>query len=47
MKAQAAPRYLIQNNWLAATQDGGKFTIRLGERARKVREGKEDAHATA
>ena len=41
VKAQPALRYLIQNNWLAATQEGGKLTIRLGERARKVREGKE------
>ena len=41
MKAPATLRYLIQNNWLMATMDGGKFTIRLGERAKKLREGKE------
>ena len=41
VKAQTTLRYLIQNKWLTADQDGGKFTIRLGERARKLREGKE------
>ena len=41
VKAQVTLRYLIRNNWFTATQDGGKFTIRLGERAKKVREGKE------
>jgi hypothetical protein len=47
VKAQPALRYLIQNNWLDATQDGGKFTIKLGERAKRVREGKEDAKNAA
>jgi hypothetical protein len=41
VKAQPALRYLIRNTWLAAEQEGGKFTIRVGERAKKVREGKE------
>ena len=41
MKAQATLRYLIQNKWLEAEQDRGKLTIRLGERAKKLREGKE------
>ena len=39
VKAQTTLRYLIQNKWLAAAQDGGTFTIRLGERAKKLREG--------
>ena len=47
MKAQTTLRYLIQNRWLTADQDAGKFTIRLGERARKLREGKEDGKTAA
>ena len=39
VKAQPTLRYLIQKKWLAAAQDGGTFTIRLGERAKKLREG--------
>ena len=47
VKAPATLRYLIQNNWFAATQDGGRFTIRLGERAKKLREGKEPEASAA
>ena len=47
MKAQPTLRYLIENKWLAAGQDGGKFTIRLGERAKKLREGEEDSRTAA
>ena len=47
VKAQATLRYLIQNRWLAAAQDGGKFTIRLGERAKRLREGTEAAKTAA
>ena len=47
VKAQATLRYLIRNKWLAAEVDGGKVAIRLGERARKLREGKEVAKTAA
>jgi hypothetical protein len=47
VKAQATLRYLIRNRWLATEQDGGKFTIRLGERARKLREEKAVAKTVA
>ena len=46
VKAQPTLRYLIENNWLAATHDGGRFTIRLGKRAKKLREGKEPTPRT-
>ena len=32
-------RYLIRNKWLAAEQEEGTFMIRLGKRAKKLREG--------
>ena len=36
---------LVRNKWFTPTHEGGHMKIRLGERARKVREGKEDAKA--
>jgi hypothetical protein len=39
VKAQTTLRYLIRNKWLTAKQEEGHLTIRLGERAKKVREG--------
>ena len=47
VKAQPTLRYLMENKWLAAAPDGGKFTIRLGERARRLREGTEAAKTAA
>jgi hypothetical protein len=39
VKAPTTLRYLIRNKWLTAEQAEGKLTIRLGERAKKLREG--------
>ena len=41
VKAPATLRYLIHNTWLRGAQEEGKFTIRLGPRAKKMREGME------
>jgi hypothetical protein len=35
----------VRNKWLTAEQAGGQLRIKLGERAKKVREGKEDTKA--
>jgi len=40
VKAPTTLRYLIRNKWLTAEQVGGQLRIKLGERARRVREGK-------
>jgi hypothetical protein len=45
VRERVALTALIRNKWFTPTHEGGHMKIRLGERARKVREGKEDAKA--
>jgi hypothetical protein len=47
VRERVALRTLVRNKWFTAEQTGGQLRIKLGERARKVREGKEGAKAAA
>ena len=40
VRERAALGTLVRNKWFSADQSGGQLRIKLGERARKVREGK-------
>jgi hypothetical protein len=39
VKAPTTLRYLIRNRWLTAEQEAGHLAIRLGERAKRLRDG--------
>jgi hypothetical protein len=45
VREREALRTLAANGWIDATVEGTTLKIRLGEHAKKVREGKEDAKA--
>jgi hypothetical protein len=47
VREREALRTLAHNGWIDATVEGTTLKIRLGEHAKKVREGKEDAKAAA
>jgi hypothetical protein len=47
VRERVALRKLVRNNWFTAEQTGGQIRLKLGERARKLREGKEGAKAAA
>lgn len=47
VRVRVAMSACVRNKWLTAEQAGGELRIRLGERAQKVREGKEAAPARA
>jgi hypothetical protein len=45
VRVRVALSACVRNKWLTAEQAGGQLRIKLGERAKKVREGKEEAQA--
>jgi hypothetical protein len=47
VRVKVALSACVRNKWLTAEQAGGQLRIKLGERARKVREGKEEAKASS
>jgi len=47
VRVRVALSACVRNKWFTAEQAGGQLRIKLGERARKVREGKEGAKAAA
>ena len=47
VRVRVALSACVRNKWFTAEQAGGQLRIKLGERALKVREGKEGAKAAA
>jgi hypothetical protein len=47
VRVRVALSACVENEWLTAEQAGGQLRIKLGERARKVREGNEAVPVTA
>jgi hypothetical protein len=47
VRVKVALAACVENEWLTTEQAGGQLRIKLGERARKVREGNETGQEAA